>query len=121
MQNAFVWTCEATATFLALKDAISHTLVLALLDFTKPFVLQTDAFGFEIGAMLVQSTHPIAFFSKELPPTVCNSSTYTREMYAITEAVKKWCQYLLDQCLTIETDHQSLRALINQTIQTPEQ
>lgn len=64
-KNAFLWTCDATAAFLALKDALLHTLVLALLDFSKPFVLKIDASGSKIGVVLVQSTHPIAFFSKE--------------------------------------------------------
>ena len=50
-----------------------------------------------------------------------SSSAYVREMFAITEAIKKWRQYLLGHKFTIETDHQSLRAMIHQTIQTPEQ
>lgn len=49
------------------------------------------------------------------------SSTYAREMFAITEAVKKWRQYLLGRRFTVQTDHRSLRALLHQTIQTPEQ
>lgn len=49
------------------------------------------------------------------------ASTYHREMYAITQAVGKWRQYLLGRRFTIYTDQQSLRSLTNQTIQTPEQ
>lgn len=49
------------------------------------------------------------------------ASTYHREMFAITQAVSKWCQYLLGRRLTIYTDQQSLKNLTNQTIQTPEQ
>ena len=41
-------------------------------------------------------------------------------MFAITMAIKKWRQYLLGLRFTIETDHQSLRAMIHQTILTPE-
>ena len=48
-------------------------------------------------------------------------STYHREMFAITQAVSKWRQYLLGRKFTIITDQQSLRSLTNQTIQTPEQ
>lgn len=49
------------------------------------------------------------------------NSAYAREMHAITEAVKKWRQYLLGGHFTIETYHQSLRSLTTQTILTPEQ
>lgn len=50
-----------------------------------------------------------------------SESTYIREMYAITEAVKKWRQYLLGTKFKIYTDQQSLRHLLTQSIQTPAQ
>lgn len=48
------------------------------------------------------------------------ASTYHHEMYAITQAVGKWRQYLLDKTFKIYTDQQSLRSLTKITIQTPE-
>jgi len=42
-------------------------------------------------------------------------------MYAITESVKKWGQYLIGQHFTIITNQKSLNTFIAQTIQTPEQ
>ena len=41
-------------------------------------------------------------------------------MFAITQAVSKWRQYLLGRQFTILTDQQSLRNLTTQTIR-PEQ
>lgn len=49
------------------------------------------------------------------------ASAYDREMYAITEAVKKWRHYLLGRHFRIYTDQKSLRGLMSQTIQTPSQ
>ena len=50
-----------------------------------------------------------------------NASAYVRELFAVTEAIKKWRQYLIGRKFQIFTDHQSLKHLISQTIQTPEQ
>ncbi|MCH82581.1 hypothetical protein A2U01_0003391 [Trifolium medium] len=74
-----------------------------------------------MGAVLMQNNHPIAFFSKQFCPRLLRSSTYVRELHAITTAVKKWRQYLLGHPFTIHTDHKSLKELISQVIQTPEQ
>ncbi|GJT96586.1 ty3-gypsy retrotransposon protein [Tanacetum coccineum] len=84
--SSFQWNPEATHAFNRLKEAMVSLLVLALPDFTKPFDVETDASGFAIGVVLSQRSHPIAYFSKKLNPILQSSSTYTREMFAITEA-----------------------------------
>ena len=42
-KNAFTWTSAANHALQALKDAMCLTLVLALPDFTKTFILECDA------------------------------------------------------------------------------
>lgn len=66
--------------------------VLQLPDFEVPFQIDTDASGIAIGVVLSQNKHPLAFFSKKISLKMKAASTYVREMYAITEAVKKWRQ-----------------------------
>lgn len=95
--------------------------VLALLDFNVPFVIETHASGTGIGVVITQHNHPIAFFSKQFCPKLLHSSTYIRELHAITTAVKCWRQYLLGHSFTIITDHKSLKDLMSQSVQTPEQ
>lgn len=95
--------------------------MLALPDFNLPFLLQTDASGLGMGAVFSQGMKPITFFNKLYAPKMLASSTYLRELHAITTAVKKWHQYLMGHFFIIQTDHKPLKELMSQAIQTPEQ
>lgn len=95
--------------------------VLCLPNFSEEFVVETDASNVGIGAVLTQQGHPIAYFSKKVCPRLQSASTYTKELHTIAESVQKWRQYLLGQFFVIHTDHQSIRELLTQVIQTPEQ
>ena len=49
------------------------------------------------------------------------ASTYVRELVATIVVIKKWRHYLLGHHFFILIDHRSLRELMTQAIQTPEQ
>lgn len=100
---------------------MTSTPTLALLDFSKPFVIQIDASGDGIGAVLSQNNQPVAFMSRSLGVAKKNWSTYAREMLAIIVAIRTWRPYLLDRRFTIQTDQKSLCYLLEQRILTPEQ
>ena len=65
-KNAVHWNEEEGKCFEALKGIISSTLVLATPKFSKPFVIECDASGYGLGAILMQDEHPIAFESRKL-------------------------------------------------------
>ncbi|XP_050911420.1 uncharacterized protein LOC127126527 [Lathyrus oleraceus] len=119
--DAFVWSSEAASAFTTLKQAMMAAPVLKLPDFDKEFIIETDASQCGIGAVLMQEGHPIAFFSKKLGPKMQAASVYIKELHAITESVLKWRQYLLGHFFVIRTDHKSIRELLQQVIQTPDQ
>lgn len=117
-KDAFTWTFESQIAFDQLKSAMTNTPVLALPNFSEPFVIETNASGTAIGAVLMQNKHPLAYFSKGLGPWLVHASTYIWELHAIVAVVRKWRQYLLGRSFTILTDHKSLRELMTQVIQT---
>ena len=64
-KDAFSWSSDAQQAFDSLKNSMSSTPVLALLDFTAPFVIETDASDIGIGAILMQKGRPIAYLSQD--------------------------------------------------------
>ena len=120
-KDAFKWVPESQITFEQLKGAVMAAPVLALRNFTLPFAVETDASSNAMGVVLHQQGHPIAFFNKPFYSRLQMASTYVRELHAIVAVVCKWRQYLLGHKFTIYTDHRSLRELMSQVVQTPEQ
>ena len=63
-----MWTEIQDQSFSALKQALTSAPVLAMPNFPKPFVIETDASGTSVSAVLMQQGHPLAFLSKSLSP-----------------------------------------------------
>lgn len=113
--NKVEWEESHQRAFEELKRAVSKYPVLRLIDFSKEFVVQADASGVGIGAVLLQTWDeelmPVAYASRKLNNAEKNYSTIEKECLAIVWCVKKFYRYLYGQHFTIETDHQPLRYL----------
>ena len=120
-KEQFKWSENSDAAFLKLKAAMISLPVLALPDFTQDFIIETDALGTGIGAVLMQKGHPLAYISKALSAKHQGLSMYENELFAIVYAVSKWHQYLSGRHFTIRTDHHSLKYLLQQRITFPGQ
>jgi hypothetical protein len=113
-KGAFHWTEESQQTFDKMKEVMSTCPVLALPDFSQPFVLECDASGVGIGAVLMQGGHPIVFESRKLNESERLYPIYDKEMLAIMHALTKFRQYLVGNRFVVKTDHNSLKYFLDQ-------
>ncbi|KAL0541102.1 hypothetical protein IC582_021135 [Cucumis melo] len=105
----FKWTEEAQESFTKLQNAMMTLPVLALPDFSVPFEIETDAFGYGIGAMLIQARQPIAYDSHTLAMRDRAKPVYERELMAVVLAVRRWRwkTYLLGRKFVVKTNQRS--------------
>jgi hypothetical protein len=118
LKEGFTWNDDAVAAFSALKGALTSAPVLALPDFAKPFVVESDASTYGFGAVLVQDGHPIAFYSRPVAPRHRSLAAYERELIGLVQAVRHWRPYLWGRRFTVKTDHYSLKYLLDQRLAT---
>ena len=113
-KDAFAWNEDAERVFQQLKVVMSQVPVLAMPDFHKTFVVETDASQCGLGAVLMQDTHPIAYYSKTLGKQASNKPIYEKELMAIVFAVLKWKHYLLGRRFVVKMDQLSLLHFLEQ-------
>lgn len=106
------WTNECEHSFQTLKERLVSAPILNCPDFDRPFVLQTDASGFGLGAVLTQTFDDgekvICFLSRSLTRQERNYSPTERECLAVIWSIEKLRHYLEGIHFTVITDHYSL-------------
>lgn len=115
----FQWTEATQSVFDALKTSLISAPTLALPDFMKPFVIETDTCEYGVGVVLQQEGHPIAYLSKALGPRTKGLFTYEKEYLAIVLAIEQWRPYLQFGEFVVKTDQRSLVHLEEQRLHTP--
>ena len=97
-----------------MKEVIINCPILALPNFSKLIVLECDASGEGIGAVLKQGQHPIYFESRKLQPHERLYSICDKEMLAIMHDLIKFRQYLVGNKFVVKTNHNNLRYFLTQ-------
>ena len=116
----FEWSSECSEAFAMLKDNLMKAPILAYPCFTPnaaKFIVQTDASGVGLGAVLEQDEHVISYASRSLTSPERQYSTIQRECAAIVFALKQFRHYLLGRHFKILTDHAPLQWLSAQKME----
>ncbi|KHJ39933.1 hypothetical protein D918_10020 [Trichuris suis] len=109
------WTTECEASSRALKAHLTSAPTLSFPDFSRPFILDTDASSTGLGAVLAQEVvgkeRVIAYASRSMTKAERKYSTTRQEMLALVWAVQHFRPYLYGKKFVVRTDHNSLRWL----------
>ncbi len=116
-ETTWYWSPECQVAFQKLKHALTSPPILAFPNFKLPFLLETDASSFGLGAILSQnqsdgSVRMVAAGSRTLSRAEKNYSATEREALGIVWAVKHFRPYLYGHRFTVITDHSALKWLM---------
>uniref|UniRef100_A0A3P9J0P0 Gypsy retrotransposon integrase-like protein 1 n=1 Tax=Oryzias latipes TaxID=8090 RepID=A0A3P9J0P0_ORYLA len=114
----FIWTDECEVAFQALKEKLTSAPVLGYPDYSLPFVLQTDASGEGLGAVLVQvqagTERVIAFASRGLSPAETRYPAHKLEFLALKWAITdKFHDHLYGRRFSVQTDNNPLKYVMS--------
>ena len=113
----FVWGKDQATAWEELKKKLVSAPILAYPDPKKTFILDTDASGVGIGAVLSQEQggreRVIAYGSRTLTKEERRYCVTRRELLAVVYFTKLYRHYLYGQKFTVRTDHGALLWLTN--------
>ena len=120
----FQWGPMQEKAFRDLKSTLCEAPILVFPDPLLPYTVVTDASQHAVGGVIMQDhgagLQPIAFHSKMLKSSEMKYSAYERELAAIAYCFITWRHYI-EGCpggVTVLTDHQTLRSLMDQPVLT---
>ncbi|KAF9752794.1 Retrovirus-related Pol polyprotein from transposon 17.6, partial [Nosema granulosis] len=107
---------KTVGAFKMLRSSLSEETSRAQPDFSKGFILTTDASEIGIGAILAQADSDgkekmISAFSKNFDKHQLNYSVTDKELLAVVKSIEHYRHYLLGKEFILRTDHKALTYL----------
>jgi hypothetical protein len=79
-KEKFVWCLSQQQAFDDLKKSLFSSPVLSLLDLQHPFEIDIDASDYDVGVIITQHDHPVAYHRETLSNVFHKYPTYDKEM-----------------------------------------
>ena len=113
----FIWGSEEEEAWRLLKEELVKAPILGYPDPEKDFILDTDASGYGIGAVLSQiqdgRERVLAYGSRTLTKEERRYCVTRKELLAVVHFVKQYKHYLYGRRFLVRTDHGALKYLLN--------
>ena len=110
------WNAHLVQVFEKVRSEITKVNCRSYLDPTKKIVVQTDASGIGVGAVVIQEGAYVSFASRALTPVEKRYSQIEREFLAIVFALKRFSSMLIGQTFEIQTDHAPLLRILRKPL-----
>ena len=110
----FEWFVDCEKSYQELKERLTSTQVLALLEGQDEFVVYIDASIRGLGCVLMQHDKVITYASRQLKPHEVNYLVHDLELTVVVFALRIWRHYLYEAQVQIFTYYKSLKYLMSQ-------
>ena len=111
------WKNEHSEILKKIIQEIKQQPCLSHPDYTKPFILQSDASNIGVGSILLQENKIIGIFSKKLNEAQQNYTVAEKEALAIVLSLQFFKNIVYNSKIKVLTDHSNLTFLTSSTLQ----
>jgi hypothetical protein len=93
--ETFKWTPRHESSFQELKKRLTTAPVLTMPDMERPFSIYCDASSQDLGCVLMQDSHVVAYASRQLRKHKERYPTHDFGLTAVVHALKIWRHYII--------------------------
>ena len=94
--------------FQRIRSVLSEDKLLVYPRYGKEFVVHTNSSDYQLGGVVSQEHHPVAFFSRKLTQAQKKYKTTEKELLGIVETIKQFRTILYGQKVVVLTDHKNM-------------